>query len=166
MHGSLEPIDLDGTAITADALHAQHHHARYLRDRGAHRIAVVRPNDPTLYDRIRRLPWKEISVDQSKRTRARHRCAIRRPKTAAFRHIASPGARQALQVVGWRRDHSAGTLTIEQVSLVISKLPQPRDRPPPPERPPWPRLSTTPGGSAPSWRAFSCVRPRSTSRFT
>lgn len=119
----LETIDLDGTVITADGLHTQHDHARYLLDRGADYIAVVKPNHPTPYDRIRSLPWKEISLDHAERTRAHHRYEIRRLKTAAFRHIAYPGARQALQVVRWRRDLAAGKLTIERVYLVTSLNP-------------------------------------------
>ncbi|MFE2533691.1 ISAs1 family transposase [Streptomyces sp. NPDC059371] len=119
----LDTIDLNGAVITADALHTQHDHARYLRGRGAHYISVVKPNHPTLHDRIRCLPWTEISLDHIERTRAHHRHEIRRLKTAAFRHIAYPGARQALQVVRWRRDLTAGKLTIERVYLVTSLKP-------------------------------------------
>ncbi|MEU6325118.1 hypothetical protein [Streptomyces sp. NPDC047009] len=49
--------------VTADALHTQHDHARYLRSRGAHYICVVKPNHPTLYDRLRRLPWRDVRLD-------------------------------------------------------------------------------------------------------
>ncbi|WP_329303959.1 ISAs1 family transposase [Streptomyces sp. NBC_00659] len=49
----LDGIDLTGAVITADALHSQHDHASYLRERGAHHLAVVKGNHPALYERVR-----------------------------------------------------------------------------------------------------------------
>lgn len=51
----------------------------------------------------------------SDRTRAHHRLEIRRLKTAAFAHLDYPDARQALQVVRWRKDFTTGKPTIERV---------------------------------------------------
>ncbi|WP_247697550.1 hypothetical protein [Streptomyces sp. b94] len=48
---------------------------------------------------------------------------IRRLKTAAFAHLDHPHARQALQVVRWRRDLGMGKLTIERIYLVTSLPP-------------------------------------------
>ncbi|MEU1458615.1 ISAs1 family transposase [Streptomyces avermitilis] len=100
----LDTIDLTGTVITADVLHTQHAHGTYVRERGAHYIAQVKANRPTLFNRVRRLPWQEISLDHYERTRAHHRQEIRRLKTAAFAHLDYPDGRQALQVVCWRKD--------------------------------------------------------------
>ncbi len=100
----LDTLDLTGTVITADALHTQHEHAAYLRERGAHYLAIVKRNHPGIHDRVRRLPWRDVTLDAYDRTRAHHREEIRRLKTAAFAHLDCPGARPALQVVGWRRD--------------------------------------------------------------
>jgi predicted transposase YbfD/YdcC len=72
-----DSVDLTGTVITADALHTQHAHGTYLRQRGAHCIAHVKANHPGLFDRIRRLPWREISLDRYDRTRAHRRLEIR-----------------------------------------------------------------------------------------
>ncbi|WP_420857053.1 transposase [Streptomyces chilikensis] len=52
----LDSIDITGAVITADALHAQHDHATYLHQRGAHYLAVVERNHPGLHNRVRRLP--------------------------------------------------------------------------------------------------------------
>ncbi len=90
----LSTIDLDGTVITADALHTQHAHGTYLRERGVHYSAQVKANHPGLFDRVRRLPWREIELD--------HHLEIRRLKTVSFAHLDYPDARQALQVVCWR----------------------------------------------------------------
>jgi predicted transposase YbfD/YdcC len=119
----LDSIDLTGTVITADALHTQHAHGTYLRTRGAHYIAQVKANHPGLFDRVRRLPWREITLDHHDRTRAHHRLEIRRLKTAAFAHLDYPDARQALQVVRWRKDFTSGKVTIERVYLITSLPP-------------------------------------------
>jgi predicted transposase YbfD/YdcC len=119
----LDTLDLTHTVITADALHTQHAHGTYLRERGAHYIAHVKANHPGLFDRVRRLPWREITLDHYQRTRAHHRQEIRRLKTAAFDHIDYPDAKQALQVVCWRRDFTSGRLTIERVYLITSLPP-------------------------------------------
>ncbi|MFJ5901276.1 ISAs1 family transposase [Streptomyces sp. NPDC093064] len=119
----LSTIDLTGTVVTTDALHTQHAHGTYLRERGAHYIAQVKANHPGLFDRIRRLPWSEITLDHHDRTRAHHRLEIRRLKTAAFAHLDYPDARQALQVVRWRKNFTTGKLTIERVYLITSLPP-------------------------------------------
>ncbi|GHE14700.1 ISAs1 family transposase [Streptomyces alanosinicus] len=119
----LDTLDLTHTVITADALDTQHAHGTYLRERGAHYIAHVKANHPGLFDRVRRLPWREITLDHYERTRAHHRQEIRRLKTAAFDHIDYPDAKQALQVVRWRRDFTSGKLTIERVYLITSLPP-------------------------------------------
>ncbi|MCH5677691.1 ISAs1 family transposase [Streptomyces gilvus] len=119
----LDSIDLTGAVITADALHTQHAHGTYLRTRGAHYIAQVKANHPTLFDRVRRLPWQEIALDHYERTLAHHRKEVRRLKTASFAHIDYPDARQALQVVRWRKDFTSGKLTIERVYLITSLPP-------------------------------------------
>ncbi|WP_432034719.1 ISAs1 family transposase, partial [Streptomyces antibioticus] len=119
----LNGVDLTHAVITADALHTQHGHGTYLRSRGAHYIAVVKKNHPGLFDRVRTLPWREITLDHYERTRAHHRDEIRRLKTAAFAHLDYPDARQALQIVRWRRDLGSGKLTIERVYLITSLPP-------------------------------------------
>ena len=119
----LDDVDLTDAVITADALHTQHDHAAYLHERGGHYLAVVKRNHPGLNERIRRLPWRDIHLDHIERTRSHHRDEIRRLKTAAFAHIDYPHARQALQVVRWRRDLGTGKLTIERTYLVTSLPP-------------------------------------------
>ncbi|MGV9454420.1 hypothetical protein [Streptomyces sp. NPDC003635] len=117
----LSGADLGHAVITADGLDTQHGHGTWLRSRGAPCIAVVR-NHPGLFDHVRTLPWREITLDHYERTRAHHRDEIRRLKTAAFAHLGYPDARQALQAVGWGRDFGSGNLSIERVYL-ISSLP-------------------------------------------
>lgn len=53
---------------------------------------LVKANHPGLFDRVRRLPWREITLDHHDRNRAHHRLEIRRLKTAAFTHLDHPAA--------------------------------------------------------------------------
>ncbi|SOE19374.1 ISAs1 family transposase [Streptomyces sp. OK228] len=119
----LDTMDLAGAVVTADALHTQHNHGTYLRERDAHYLAIVKKNHPGLFDRVRHLPWSDIALDHYDRTRAHHRMEIRRLKTAAFAHLDYPEARQALQIVRWRRELGTGKLTIECVYLITSLAP-------------------------------------------
>ncbi|WUX04175.1 ISAs1 family transposase (plasmid) [Streptomyces sp. NBC_01450] len=116
----LDTLDLNHTVITADALHTQHDHGRYLRRHGAHHLAVVKANHPGLFDQVRKLPWRDIVLDHQTRDRAHHRLEIHRLKTVAFAHIDYPDAAQVLQIVRWRRDQHTGKLTIERVHLITS----------------------------------------------
>ncbi|MET7794790.1 ISAs1 family transposase, partial [Micrococcus luteus] len=116
----LDTIDLKGTVLTGDALHTQHNHGVYLRTRGAHYLAIVKRNHPGLYAQVKKLPWADIPLDHHTRDRAHHRDEIRRIKVAAFCHLGYPGARQAIQIVRWRRELSTGKLAIERVYLITS----------------------------------------------
>lgn len=75
---------------------------------------------PGLYAQVRKLPWADIPLEHRTRDKAHHRDEIRRLKVAAFRHLDYPGARQAIQVVRWRRELSTGKLTIERVYVITS----------------------------------------------
>ncbi|MET7539617.1 ISAs1 family transposase [Streptomyces sp. NPDC005507] len=116
----LDTIDLTDTVITGDALHTQHDHGHYLRERGAHYLAIVKKNHPGLYAQVRKLAWADIPLNHRTRDRAHHRDEIRRLKVAAFRHLDYPGARQAVQIVRWRRELSTGKLSIERVYVITS----------------------------------------------
>ncbi|MEV1083743.1 ISAs1 family transposase [Streptomyces sp. NPDC050211] len=116
-------LDLTDTVITADALHTQHGHGRYLRARGAHYLAAAKANHPGLHRRLRRLPWRDIALDHYAKERGHQRIEIRRLKTAVFAHLDYPDAVQALQAVRRRRDLTTGKLTIERHYLVTSLPP-------------------------------------------
>src|SRR6266480_2948120 len=53
---------LDGVVIVADALHTQVTHATDLHERGAHLMVTVKANQPTLLQRLKTLPWAQVSV--------------------------------------------------------------------------------------------------------
>ena len=59
----LDQIDLAGAIVTADAMHAQREHARYLvAQRGAHYILTVKGNQPSLHAQLKNLPWRDVPV--------------------------------------------------------------------------------------------------------
>ncbi|GGY16186.1 hypothetical protein GCM10010358_79940 [Streptomyces minutiscleroticus] len=91
-------------------------------DGGAHCLARVKANHPGPFDRVRRLPRRDIVLDHYDRTRAHHRLESRRLKTAAFAHLDHPDAAQALHVVRWRKDFTSGKPTIER-AYPITGLP-------------------------------------------
>jgi predicted transposase YbfD/YdcC len=52
--------DLAGAVITLDAMHTQIYTAALITGRGAHYVMTVKANMPTLYRRLKKLPWARI----------------------------------------------------------------------------------------------------------
>jgi predicted transposase YbfD/YdcC len=93
----LEPLDLAGCVITADALHTQREHAQFLAEKNAHYILVVKKNQPGLYAQIKNLPWRRIPVAARQHNRGHGRQEQRTLKaTAVAAGLAFPHAAQAL----------------------------------------------------------------------
>ena len=68
----LAPLDLAGTVITADALHAQREHAEFLvTKKGAHYILAVKDNQPSPHAQLKSLPWREIPAGCDMREKGR-----------------------------------------------------------------------------------------------
>ncbi|HHY45726.1 MAG TPA: ISAs1 family transposase [Firmicutes bacterium] len=58
----LEPLDLEGVVVTADALHAQADHARYLvEEKRADYLFTVKSNQPSLFEDIATLEESDFS---------------------------------------------------------------------------------------------------------
>ncbi|WP_051814479.1 hypothetical protein RFN58_04725 [Streptomyces iakyrus] len=57
----LDGLDLENIVVTADAAHTQRSNGLWLRDQGAHCIAVVKGNHPGLLKQLRKLPWADIA---------------------------------------------------------------------------------------------------------
>ncbi|WP_331737500.1 ISAs1 family transposase (plasmid) [Streptomyces sp. NBC_00984] len=118
----LAPLDLADTVVTFDALHSQTEHARFLvEDKQAHYIAVIKGNHPTLQQELKRLPWREVPLQDRTRATAHGRDEIRRIKTCSVaRGLDFPHAAQAVQVVRRRRTVTTGKVTLERVYGVTS----------------------------------------------
>jgi predicted transposase YbfD/YdcC len=101
----LDHIDIASAVITADAMHAQRDHARYLTgQRGAHYILTVKRNQPGLHAQLAGLPWRQIPAADIQRDRGHGRAERRTLKiTTVAAGLAFPHAAQALQIVRRRR---------------------------------------------------------------
>ncbi|WP_207922696.1 hypothetical protein [Micromonospora sp. KC606] len=75
-------LDLDGAIITADALHTQRDHARWLiENKKAGYVFVVKRNQRRLYRQVKTLPWAKIPVLDVTHDRGHDRRDIRRLQT-------------------------------------------------------------------------------------
>ena len=101
----LEPLDLTGAVITADALHAQRSHATFLvEEKEAHYLLMVKDNQPTLRRRLARLPWRQVPAGHAEPGRGHGREEHRTLKvTSVAAGLGFPHAAQAIQVKRRRR---------------------------------------------------------------
>jgi predicted transposase YbfD/YdcC len=119
-------IEITDAVITADALHAQREHARYLARRGAHYVITIKRNQPGLHAQLAALPWRDVPAAYDKRECGHGRHERRTLKvTAVARGLAFPHAAQALQIVRrrkikgkWSREtcYAVTSLTLTQAS--------------------------------------------------
>jgi predicted transposase YbfD/YdcC len=115
--------DLSGVVITADALHCQREHARWLHARGGHYLFTVKANQPTLRRAVAALPWGQVSGSRHRqaghgRTESRSIKVIDldgHPIQALFPH-----AQRAIKVVRRRRSRRTGKQSVQTVYAVTS----------------------------------------------
>jgi predicted transposase YbfD/YdcC len=117
----LDPLDLAGCVITADALHTQREHAEYLvTDRKADYILVVKGNQAGLHAQLRKLPWKSVPAAARSRNRGHGREEQRTLQAVTVTAgLAFPHAAQALRVTRRTRPLSGGkwrTITVYAVT--------------------------------------------------
>jgi predicted transposase YbfD/YdcC len=106
----LEPLDLAGSVITADAMHTQREHAEFLvTSKHAHYILVAKKNQPALYAQLKNLPWRQIPVAATQRDRGHGRQEHRTLQAATVTAgLCFPHAAQALRVTRRTRPLSGG----------------------------------------------------------
>jgi predicted transposase YbfD/YdcC len=93
----LEPLDLAGHVVTADALHTQRGHAEFLATRNAHYIFIVKKNQPGLYAQLKRLPWRQVPAGARQHDRGHGRDEHRTLKAVTVAAgLAFPHAAQAI----------------------------------------------------------------------
>ncbi|MFK0297575.1 ISAs1 family transposase, partial [Streptomyces sp. NPDC090442] len=70
----LDGLDLAGKVVTADALHTQRAHARYLvEDKDADYVLTVKQNQPILFAQLNALPWANVPGRSFTRTKGHGR---------------------------------------------------------------------------------------------
>ncbi len=106
----LEPVDLAGCVVTADALHTQRDHAEFLvTKKNADYIMIVKKNQPSLYAQVKKLPWRHIGAGDRQHDRGHGRDEYRTIKTATVAAgLAFPHAAQAIAITRRTRPLSSG----------------------------------------------------------
>jgi predicted transposase YbfD/YdcC len=123
----LEPLDLAGCVVTADAMHTQRGHAQFLvSQKKAHYILIVKKNQPGLYAQLKNLPWRNIPAAARQRDRGHGREEHRTLKTATVAAgLAFPHAAQAIAITRRVRPLSGGrwrTVTVYGItSLTVTQ---------------------------------------------
>jgi predicted transposase YbfD/YdcC len=94
----LDRLDLTATVVTADALHTQREHAdRLVTAKHAAYLMMVKANQPTPRQQLRRLRWREVPVLDETRDRGRGRVETRRLQVATVAGPDFPHATQAIR---------------------------------------------------------------------
>ena len=117
----LEPCDLTGVTITADALHTQRAHARFLvEEKNAHYLLVVKANQAGLHRQVLSLPWKDVTARRYDREtgHGREETRITRVLTVTDLGLDFPHAFQAVQVLRHRTDLRTGACTRQTVYTI------------------------------------------------
>jgi predicted transposase YbfD/YdcC len=125
----LERLDLNGAVVTADAMHTQREHARYLvEDNNAHYILIVKGNQKNLHDQLKHLPWSQIPLREKTIDSGHGRREIRRLKVCTVRPgLLFPHAAQAVQLKRRRTNRTTGKTTITTIYAVTSLTPAQAD---------------------------------------
>src|SRR5262249_17227631 len=115
----LAPFDLTGVVVTADALHTQRDHAVFLVEvKKAHYAFTVKKNRPTLYERLHRLPWKEVTAKFYDRTVGHGRRETRVVQVLTVDDLDFPYAAQVARITRHRTSLKTGKGTRETVYVI------------------------------------------------
>jgi predicted transposase YbfD/YdcC len=81
MLDQVSDADLAGTVVTADQLHTQRGHARYIHRRHGYYVFTVGENQPKLFAALDALPWQHIAPESATVDRGHGRIEIRTIRT-------------------------------------------------------------------------------------
>jgi len=119
----VESLDLAGALVTADAIHTQREHARYLvEDKSADYLFQVKENQPKLLAAIKAIPTEGFSPGHEDTTRGHGRTEHRHVKVAAVTpEIDFPHAAQVIVVYRERADLD-DVMTSAETSYYITSV--------------------------------------------
>lgn len=101
--------DLDGTVITAVALHSQTRQAQAITARGGHYVFTVKANQPRLRDRIASQGWSKRCPGYRRREKAHGRTSTSSVTTQPARDwIGFPHAVQTARIIRTCAAHGSG----------------------------------------------------------
>lgn len=117
----LDRIDLAGVVVTADALHTQKAHARYLHRHGGKYVFTVKRNQPTLHAQLGGLPWGQVPIGHHEQGKAHGRRESRTiAVTSVKAGIGFPHARLAARITRTRVQVATGKSSIETVYAITN----------------------------------------------
>jgi predicted transposase YbfD/YdcC len=117
----LAPYDLTGVTVTADALHTQRDHARFLAEtKKAHYAFTVKKNQPGPHEQLRTLPWDEATAKFYDRSTGHGRLETRVVQTLTVTGLGVdfPHAAQVAKIVRHRTTARTGKRTRETVYVI------------------------------------------------
>jgi predicted transposase YbfD/YdcC len=117
----LEPYDLTGVVVTADALHTQREHARFLvEDRKAHYAFTVKRNQKGLHRQLRNLPWARATAKYYDRSEGHGRMETRvvQALTVTDLAVGFPHAAQVAKITRHRTSSKTGKRTRETLYVI------------------------------------------------
>ncbi|MET9324991.1 ISAs1 family transposase [Streptomyces sp. NPDC003038] len=113
----------DHRRVTADALHTQREHAKWLvQAKNAHYLMVVKGNQPKLHAAVRALPWKEVTARRYDRERGHGRRETRSIRTLTVTGLGLdfPHVVQAVKILRHRTDLKTGKITRQTIHAITS----------------------------------------------
>jgi predicted transposase YbfD/YdcC len=115
----LKPFNLTGVVVTADALHTQRDHATFLVEaKKAHYAFTVKKNQPTLYERLRALPWQQATAKFYDRSEGHGRKETRVVQLLTVDDLDFPHATQVAKITRHRTSVRTGKRTRETVYVI------------------------------------------------
>jgi len=117
----LAPYDLTGVTVTADALHCQRDHARYLvEEKKAHYAFTVKRNQKNLHRQLAALPWEQSRAKFYDRTAAHGRLEthVVQALTISELGVDFPHAVQVAKIVRHRIQRKSGRRSRETVYVI------------------------------------------------
>lgn len=125
----LDRIDLTDVVVTADALHTQKAHARYLHRHGGKYVFIVKRNQPRLHAQLAALPWAQVPTVDRAQDKGHGRRESRSLQVAAIgTGIGFPHARLAARITRVRR-HATSGATSRQTVYAVTNLTWQQARP-------------------------------------
>lgn len=117
----LERIDLRGVVVTADALHTQRTHADRVIAAGGHYLLVVKGNQKRLRKQLKKLPWREIPLQNRTTATGHGRREVRRLKVCTVQPgLLFPHAVQAIEIKRRRTSRRTGKVQTKTIHAVTS----------------------------------------------
>ncbi|MFE7245856.1 ISAs1 family transposase [Streptomyces sp. NPDC057580] len=115
----LAPYELADVTVTADALHCQREHARFLvEEKKAHYAFTVKRNQKNLHRQLASLPWEKASTKFYDRATGHGRLETRVVQALTISDLDFPHAAQVAKIVRHRTQRKTGKRSRETVYVV------------------------------------------------